>query len=139
RQHVPGESGFRGWRRQIVGDGLPNAAVRLRSANPDQQRSAVHERLEADLDQLRADEQFVALREPVRLESQYARSLRRVLAPGIADARGPGQSLRCDQADWQHQCDRPLRDRGYRNPRVDLRRLQPGPEGDPADGSPYGE
>ena len=129
RQHVPGESGLRGWRRQIVGDRFADAAVRLRSANPDQQRSAVHERLEAPLDQLRADEKFVGLRKPVRLESQYARPLRRVLAGGIADARGAGGPLQRAQAHPDLQRDGLLRQRRYRNPRPDLRRVQPGSEG----------
>ena len=136
RQHVPGKSGLRGWRGQIVGDRIPDAAVRLRSANPDQQRSAVHERLEAPLDQLRADEQFVGLRKPVRLESQYARSLRRVLARGIAHPRVAGGPLQRAQADLDLQCDGLVRQRRYRNPRLDLRRLQPRPEGHPLIGTP---
>src|SRR5205814_3211278 len=129
----------RGGRRQIVGDGLPDAAVRLRSARSVRQRSAVHQRLEAPLDQLRAGDQFVGLGEPVRLESQYARSLRRVLARGIAHARRSIGPLQRAQADWKYHGVRPLQYWGYRNPRVDVRRVQPGPEGDPPHGSPHDE
>src|SRR5207247_5133387 len=105
-----------------------DAALCLRSANPDQQRSAVHERLEAPLDQLRADEQFVDLRKPVRLESQYTRPVRRVLAGGIADTRGAVGPLQCTQAHPNLQRDGFIWQRGYRNPRTDLRRVQPGSE-----------
>ena len=67
----------------------PFASVPRIQINNDQQYTNGSKRISTNYV---LDEQFVALRKPVRLESQYARSLRRVLARGIADARGPGRT-----------------------------------------------
>src|SRR5204862_6740364 len=63
----------------------------------------------------------------------------RVPPAGIAHARRSLRPLQPAQADWTYHGVRPLQYRGYRNPRVDVRRVQPGPEGDPPHGSPHGE
>src|SRR6476660_6022430 len=81
----------------------------------------------------------MGLRKPVRLESQYARPVRRVLAGGVADTRGAIGPLQCAQAHPNLHRDGFIWQRGYGNPRPDLRRVQPGSESDPADGTSHDE